>query len=170
LEADQLIDRAEEDPMPAEMRTPKVPGFVPLFNPIARRLLGGGVPLGPNALLTVRGRRSGLLRTTPVALVEIGGRRWVIGTFGNTNWVRNLRDAGAATVSVGKHEDRVTARELTQPEAAAFLSGTLLPYVGRIRIGKLLLRMLGARDIVEDPAGAAANHPVFELEAEAKAA
>jgi len=38
-------------------------------------------------------------------------------------------------------------------------------YVRRIRIGKLLLRILGARDIVEDPSEAAASHPVFELTA-----
>ena len=53
----------------------RVPFFVPIFNPIARRLLGAGVPLGPNALLTVRGRRTGAPRTTPVALVELKGRR-----------------------------------------------------------------------------------------------
>ena len=63
----------------------RVPFFVPLFNPVTRRLLGVGVPLGPNALLTVRGRTSGLPRTTPVALLVIDGRRWVIGTFGDVN-------------------------------------------------------------------------------------
>src|SRR3989442_6050715 len=59
---------------------PRVPFFVPLFNPIARRMLRGGVPLGPNALLTVRGRSSGVDRTTPVAVVAIGGRGWVVAT------------------------------------------------------------------------------------------
>jgi hypothetical protein len=53
----------------------RVPGFVGFFNPLARRLLGAGVPMGPNALITVRGRKSGLDRTTPVALVEIEGKR-----------------------------------------------------------------------------------------------
>lgn len=141
----------------------RIPGFVPLFNPLARRLLGRGVPLGPNALLTVRGRKSGAMRTTPVALVEIGGRRWVIGTFGDTNWVRNLRAAGEAMISAGKRVRPVRARELGRDEASAFLSGVLVPYVRRMAIGPLLLRVLGARDILEDPAGAALSHPVFEL-------
>src|SRR6267143_7189361 len=89
-----------------------VPSFVEVFNPITQRMLGIGIPLGPNALITVRGRKSGLDRTTPVALVEIDGKRWVIGTFGETNWVRNLRDAGEATISVGRRTQKVTATEL----------------------------------------------------------
>jgi deazaflavin-dependent oxidoreductase (nitroreductase family) len=121
------------------------------------------VPLGPNALLSVRGRKSGVMRTTPVALVEIEGRRWVIGTFGNTNWVRNLREAGEATIAVGKKNERVRARELSLEETADFFSRTLMQYVARIRVGKLMLRVLGARDIADDPVGAAASHPVFEL-------
>ena len=74
-----------------------VPSVVGLFNPIARRVLKLGALLGPNALITVRGRKSGLPRTTPVALVELQGKRWVIGTFGETNWVRNLRASGEAS-------------------------------------------------------------------------
>ena len=79
----------------------RVPFFVPLFNPIARRLLRVGLPLGPNALLTVTGRKTGQPRSTPVAVVDLGGRRWVIGTFGEVNWVRNLRAAGQATRIAG---------------------------------------------------------------------
>src|SRR2546423_11430149 len=99
------IDRSQQNT--------RVPFFVPLFNPIARRLLGVGIPLGPNALLTVRGRKSGQPRTTPVALVEVGGRRWVIGTFGEVNWVRNLRAAGEASLAVGQRQLQVHAVELT---------------------------------------------------------
>jgi deazaflavin-dependent oxidoreductase (nitroreductase family) len=152
-------------PVVAQKPAPRVPGFVPLFNPLAMRLLGRGVPLGPNALITVRGRKSGVMRTTPVALVEIDGSRWLIGTFGETNWVRNLRAAGEATISVGKRADNVRARELSHDETVVFLQSTLLPYVKKLRIGTILLRLLGARDILEDPAGSAASHPVFELTA-----
>jgi hypothetical protein len=38
-----------------------------LFNPIATFLLAAGVPLGFNGLITIRGRTSGLPRTTPLA-------------------------------------------------------------------------------------------------------
>src|SRR5881628_1786143 len=134
-----------------------VPGYVGVFNPIARRVLKAGALMGPNALITVRGRKSGLPRTTPVALVEIDGRRWVIGTFGDTNWVRNLRAAGEATVSVGNRSDEVAATELTLEATASFFRDVLGPYVRNLRVGPALLAILGARDILKDPAAAAAK-------------
>ena len=147
------------------MAATNVPGYVGLFNPIARRVLRTGPLLGPNALITVRGRKSGQPRTTPVALVEIDGRRWVIGTFGETNWVRNLRAAGEATLSVGRRSEDVKANELAEDERISFFRDVVTPYVKRLRIGTILLAVLGARDIVDDPAAAAAKRPVFELRA-----
>jgi deazaflavin-dependent oxidoreductase (nitroreductase family) len=142
----------------------RIPFFVPLFNPIARRLLGAGIPLGPNALLTVRGRKSGQLRSTPVAVVDINARRWIIGTFGEVNWVQNLRAAGEATLTIGKQQIAVKATELSTDEAAAFFKDVVIPYVRRVPLGTLLIgTVLGAKDILQDPDGAAPRHPVFEL-------
>lgn len=149
--------------MVANIPSRRVPGFVGFLNPIASRLLRVGPLLGPNALITVRGRNSGLPRTTPVALVELEGRSWVIGTFGETNWVRNLRSAGEATLTVGRRQRRVTATELGLEERAAFFAEKLGPYARRFRIGPMLLSMLGARDVVDDPVAAAQHRPVFEL-------
>lgn len=147
-------------------RKPRVPFIVPLLNPIAHRLLGVGVPLGPNALLTVRGRKSGQPRTTPVAVVDAQGRRWVIGTFGETNWVQNLRAAREATLTIGRRPATVEATELTVEQRAAFFRGVVIPYVRRIPFGFgaiLIGTVLGAKDILDDPDGAAQFHPVFEL-------
>lgn len=144
----------------------KAPSFVGLFNPIARRILRAGPLLGPNALITVRGRKSGLPRTTPVALVEIDGRRWVIGTFGETNWVRNLHAALEATLTVGSNHEKVVADELDVENRTKFFRDVLGPYVRRIRIGALLLTILGAREILDDPKAAAERRPVFELRAQ----
>src|SRR2546423_2940667 len=109
--------------MPAQQidqshKNPSVPFFVSLFNPIARRMLRGGVPLGPNALLTVRGRSSGVDRTTPVAVVAIGGRRRGIATFGGVDWARDLRAAGVATLTGSRPPEAGGAREAPQAEAA----------------------------------------------------
>ena len=122
------------------------------------------MPLGPNALLTVTGRKSGVPRTTPVALVEVGGKRWIIGTFGEVNWVRNLRAAGEATIQVGKKSEPIKAVELTTTQASGFFADVLGPYVRSLRVGRFLLSALGAADILEDPAGAAERRPVFELQ------
>jgi deazaflavin-dependent oxidoreductase (nitroreductase family) len=142
-----------------------IPSLVGFFNPVARRLLRLGAFLGPNALITVRGRKSGLDRTTPVALVEIGGRRWVIGTFGEVNWVRNLRAAGRATVSVGRRQEEVLATELDLEAATGFFRDVLGQYVRTmpVGVGPMLLSILGAGDILKDPVGSAERRPVFEL-------
>ena len=142
----------------------RAPRLIPLFNPVAARILRLGRVLGPNALLTVRGRKSGVARTTPVALVELRGRRWVIGTFGDVNWVRNLRAAGRAEISAGRRTFPVRARELTREEGAGFFADVLVPYVTDGLIKRLVLRVLGAGDILSDPRGAADRRPVFELE------
>ena len=150
-------------------RPAHVPAFVSIFNPIASRLLRIGTPLGPNALLTVRGRKSGQLRTTPVALVEVNGRRWVQSPFGDVNWVRNLRAAGEATITVNRRPESVEAIELSTAEAARFFKDVLGPYVGRIPLGGWLVSLLGLGEILSDPDAAAAKHPVFELRASANA-
>ncbi len=159
----QPVDRHRQRPGQSETR---VPFFVSLFNPIGRRLLRGGVPLGPNALLTVRGRKTGEPRTTPVAVVDLDGRRWIIGTFGEVNWVKNLRAAGQATITSNRRAQPVTAVELSIPEASAFYRDTLGPYVRQIPLGLgpfMLGTLLGARDLITDPDAAAHRHPVFEL-------
>ncbi len=144
----------------------RIPFFVSLFNPIAGRLIRGGIPLGPNALLSVRGRKTGQLRTTGVAVVEVDGRRWVAGTFGEVNWTRNLRAAGEGILTQGRRQQRVQAAELNPEEAATFFREVLGPYVRRLPFGRWMVgSLLGAGDILDDPAGAARRHPVFELHA-----
>lgn len=144
----------------------KVPSFVTLLvNPIARRLLKVAPLLGPNTLITVRGRKSGAPRTTPVALLKVDGRRWVIGTFGETNWVRNLRVAREATLTVGRKHEEVTAEELDLERRIALFRDVVGPYARRLVVGPALLAVLGAKDVLEDPARAAENRPVFELRA-----
>jgi deazaflavin-dependent oxidoreductase (nitroreductase family) len=141
----------------------RVPSFVPALNPLLQRLLRLGVPLGPNGLLTVKGRKSGLDRTTPVAVVERNGRRWIVGTFGDVNWVRNLRAAGEGVITVGRRSSHVTAVELSHEQAADFFKQVLGEYVGNSPIKRALLRVLGAREVLSDPVSAAAKRPVFEL-------
>jgi deazaflavin-dependent oxidoreductase (nitroreductase family) len=129
-------------------------------------MMGIGVPMGPNGLITVRGRTSGEPRTTPVAFVDIDGRTWVQSPFGDVNWVRNLRAAGEATITVGKRSEEVRAVELSTAEKVGFYRDVLGPYVRRMRGGRFLARFLGMSEILNDPIAAADAHPVFELQRE----
>jgi deazaflavin-dependent oxidoreductase (nitroreductase family) len=93
---------------------------------VVRRLLRIGMPMGQNALLTVRGRKSGESRTFTVTLLEATGHRYVFAAFGDVNWVHNLRAAGVATVTQGRRHDRVVAVELTPEEAAPIMRAAFL--------------------------------------------
>ena len=151
---------------PQRQSMTQVPAFVRFFHPLARRLLDLGIPMGPNTLLTVRGRKSGLPRTTPVAVVEADGRRWVIGAYGDVNWVRNLRAAREGVIRVGGRPQQVRAVEFSTEEAAAFFREVLVPYLGRLPLVWRMVTMLVAREILDDPTGAASSRPVFELHAQ----
>ena len=138
------------------------PGWVSVFNPLARRLLRAGVPMGPNTLLTIRGRKTGLPRATPVAIIEVSGRRWVWSPWGEVHWVRNLRAAGQATITVrGKAVD-VRAVELEPAERVEFFRDTLGAVVRGIRFGAQFIRVVDGVDL-SDPAAAAQGRVVFEL-------
>ena len=147
----------------------QAPAFVRFSNPLTRRLLRLGVPIGPNLLLTVRGRTSGLPRTAPVAVVEIEGRRLVIAAYGNVNWVRNLRAAGEADIHVRGRKEHVTATELSLAEATKFYGETMPAFVAAFpRLGRFFARILFGLvgpEVLNNPPRAAALHPVFELQA-----
>lgn len=107
-----------------------VPWYVPLANKaimaLARagfKLRGPGIFFGnyPMYLLTVRGRKSGLPRTVPVAIIQHKGRRYVGAAFEMVDWARNLRAAGEATLTRGRRSETVSARELPPSEAALVL-------------------------------------------------
>ncbi len=71
----------------SETRAPgisRAPSFIPALNPLIRRLIGVGLPFGPNVLLTVRERSSGVPHTFPVAVIELDGRRYVQSPFGRS--------------------------------------------------------------------------------------
>ena len=138
------------------------PWWVTVFNPVARRVLATGVPLGFNGLITIRGRKSGLPRTTPVAIVAVSGRRWVWSPWGEVHWVRNLRAAGRATITVRGRKEEVGTTELDPTERVAFFRDTLGPVARGIPFGVRFIRIVDEVDL-NQPSAAAEGRAVFEL-------
>jgi deazaflavin-dependent oxidoreductase (nitroreductase family) len=154
-----------QPPGPGRVEPLKVPPGSNVFNAVVSWLSRLGIPLGPNALLSVRGRKSGIARTTPIAILEIGDRRFVQSPYGDVQWTRNLAAAGEATLTTGRRTERVSAARLSQAEAATFYGETLPPYLNRSFFTRFIVgRILGMAALAKDPAGAAATHPVFELQ------
>jgi deazaflavin-dependent oxidoreductase (nitroreductase family) len=141
----------------------RVPRLVPLFNPVAKVLLAAGTPMGPNGLITIRGRKSGLPRTTPVAIIEVSGRRWVWAPWGDVHWVRNLRAAGRAAITVHRRKEDVRATELDPAERIEFFRDVLGPLARRIPFGVWFIRTFDGVDL-NDPVEAAEGRRVFELQ------
>jgi deazaflavin-dependent oxidoreductase (nitroreductase family) len=140
----------------------RVPWHVSLFSPILKFLLAAGVPMGFNGLITIRGRKSGQPRTTAVAVIAVSGRRWVWAPWGEVQWVRNLRAASGATITVRGHEEEVRATELDPAQRIGFFRDTLGPLARSIPLGVWFIRTVDGVDL-NDPVAAAEGRYVFEL-------
>ena len=138
------------------------PRWIRMFTPITRPLLAAGLPLGFNGLLTVPGRKSGQPRTTPLAIIAVGGRRHVWSPWGDVHWVRNLRAAGQATITVRGQQEEVRVTELDAVERVAFFRDVVGPVARRIPFGMSFIRIVDGVDL-NDPLEAAEGRPVFEL-------
>ncbi len=152
--------RIEQDALAAHRGIPR---RVRLFSPILRFLLNAGVPLGFNRLVSIRGRKSGLTRTTPLAVIEVGGRRWVWSPWGESQWVRNLRAAGRATIATrDRTTEDVSATELDPMERVGYFRDVLGPLARSIPLGLQFFRIVDGVDL-GDPVEAAEGRRVFEL-------
>ena len=143
-------------------RATSAPRWIRMFTPLTRPLLAAGLPLGFNGLLTVRGRKSGQPRTTPLAIITVSGRRHVWSPWGEVHWVRNLRAAGHATITVRGREEEVRVTELDPAERVAFFRDVVGPVARKIPFGMSFIRIVDGVDL-NDPLEAAEGRPVFEL-------
>lgn len=144
--------------------TSPVPRFVRAANVLTTTLLRSGVKLvgfgrHPTYLLTVRGRKSGQPRTTPISVIEQAGNRYLLSPYGVVDWVRNLRAAGEATLTRGRRAEAVRASELSNDEAGPVLQRF-------IATGNPMSRFFGvaADASPEEFARATMSHPVFLLQ------
>jgi deazaflavin-dependent oxidoreductase (nitroreductase family) len=145
-------------------KTYPVPTFVRLANVLTTALLRAGFKLvGPGAcplyLLTVRGRKSGQPRTTPIAILERDGKRYLLAPYGLVDWVRNLQAAGEAILTRGRRAEAVRAIELPSDEGGLILKEF-------IETGNPIGRFFGvaAGSTQEEFERLAVSHPVFSLQ------
>jgi hypothetical protein len=68
-------------------------------------LLKAGITPPRTAVLSVQGRRTGLIVSLPVIVTAYEGERYLVSMLGETNWVRNVRAAdGRAVLRQGSIE------------------------------------------------------------------
>ena len=89
------------------------PGAVDrIFGRTLALLVRIGLVRGHCYVLEVRGRRSGRIISLPVDLLELDGQRYLVCARGNSNWVRNAREAGEVALVRAFRRRRYILREL----------------------------------------------------------
>src|SRR2546428_6944277 len=99
--------------------------FDRVFNRLFGILVGLGLALPHNYLLQVRGRKSGRLYSTPIDVLEHGGRRFLVAGRGETQWVRNARASGQVTLRKGMRGEACRLRAPFDAGEAEGLKGYL---------------------------------------------
>jgi F420H(2)-dependent quinone reductase len=99
----------------------KLPRWLKPMNRMIVALQRRGLALGTMRVLSVPGRKSGRLRTTPVSPLVVGGQRYIVGGSAQADWVKNARAAGWGVLAHGRKEERVRLVELPVEECAPIL-------------------------------------------------
>ena len=110
-------------------------------------------------VLSVRGRASGELRSTPVDVMQNGENRWLVAPYGAVNWVRNLRAAdGQLTLRRGQNIERLVAREISAEDAVPVIRR----YIGSVPVTSHYWDVT-ADSTDQQIATDGVHHPVFRL-------
>ena len=130
------------------------------FNRVFGFLVGMGLGLSHSYLLQVRGRKSGKLFSTPVDLLALGGKRFLVAPRGRTQWVRNAEAAGEVTLKKGKTQQRFLLR---RPIPDADKPEILKAYLDNFKREVQTYFPLPAGSPAEAFAELVQNYPAFEL-------
>ena len=134
---------------------------------LARRMLNHlvkvyvrlGLPPRQYHLLTVRGRRSGRMITTPVSVMEVNGERWLVCPYGERQWVKNARAAGEVRLARGRRTQTFRVEEEQDPVKSAQV---LMRYVREEPITRKFFGVTPDSPM-EDYIREAPQHTVFRL-------
>ena len=96
-----------------------------VLNPLVAWLTRRGVNVWGSRVLQVRGRRSGQWRSTPVNVLELDGRCYLVAARGRTDWVRNLEAAGQGRLQLGRRTWTFTATPVPADDGAEVLRAYL---------------------------------------------
>jgi deazaflavin-dependent oxidoreductase (nitroreductase family) len=131
-----------------------------LFNKLFGMVVGIGFGLSHNYLLQVRGRTTGQIHSTPVNLLVMSGRSYLIAPRGETQWVRNAQSTGEIWLKRGRRRYHFRLRAIPDEEKAQLLKS----YLDRFRTTVQRYFPVPAGSAPEAFSAIASQYPVFELE------
>jgi deazaflavin-dependent oxidoreductase (nitroreductase family) len=130
-----------------------------LFSQAFALLLRFGIGLRHNYLLEVRGRKTGRVYSTPVDVLDYGGRRFLVCGRGQSQWVRNAQAADRVTLAKGGKRMEFTLRALPDAEKGPIIKA----YAERFKLTVQRYFPVAVDSPVADFAAIASRYPVFEL-------
>jgi len=133
-----------------------------VFNSTVAALTRLGVSVWGSRVLRVKGRKSGLWRSTPVNVLTLGDHRYLVAPRGETEWVRNFRVARHGELVVGRRVEPFGAEELGDDDKIEVLRAYLRRWkfeVGRFFDG------VSAKSPDDEFRRIAPEHPVFRIAA-----
>lgn len=129
------------------------------FNRAFGFLVGIGLGFSYNYLLQVRGRKSGKIYSTPIDLLEIDSKKFLVAPRGQTQWVRNAEAAGEVTLKKGSTRQRFGLRPLADAEKLPILKA----YLDRFRREVQRYFPIPAGSPPQAFADVCDSYPAFEL-------
>lgn len=133
-----------------------------VMNPLVARLTRMGLPVLGSRVLEVTGRKSGRPRRTPVNLLELDGRSYLVAPRGETEWVRNARaDGGRITLIKGRRRSAYVIVEVDGEEKLPLLRAYLKRW--KFEVG-MFFNGVGPDSTDEEFVAEAPRHPVFALQ------
>jgi hypothetical protein len=122
-------------------------------------LVGWGLGLSHNYLLQVQGRRSGRIYSTPVNIVDLNGKRFLVAPRGETQWVRNARVSGLVWLKKGRLRQQFRLRPIANEDKPVILK----IYLDRFKTTVQRYFQIPAGSPLDAFRQIAAQYPVFEL-------
>lgn len=130
-----------------------------IINLLMKAFLRLGLAPRKYYMLTVRGRKSGKLYSTPVIIMEDNGQRWLVAPYGERAWVKNARAEGQVVLSRGRHSEAVAIREELDPAQSA---PVLKRYITEVSITRKFFDVTPSSPL-EEFIAEAPRHPVFRI-------
>ena len=131
------------------------------MNPFVVLAMRAGISIWGSRILEVRGRKSGTPRRTPVNLLEVDGRQYLVSPRGEGQWVRNVRaDDGRLALILGRRRDERVAHELSDAEKSPIIRAYLRRW--KMEVGVFFDGVTADSDD-DDVRRIAPDHPVFLL-------
>src|SRR5262245_30782566 len=144
-----------------------LPGWLKPANRIVIALQRIGLPLGTMRVLSVPGRTSGKMRSTPVSSLTVDGRQYIVGGLAEADWVKNVRAAGWGFLAQGRKKARVRLIELPVEERAPILRAVPRLVPGGVRFFQHVYELPADPAVLPEAfAGLATQSTVFRVESD----